>query len=547
MMFRHFLGHMDSSTIGSLRYDDAGSRRHTTLLSAVLILAALLVAVLSFQTWQTARAHRDASAKVVQDYSSFAAWSFASRIRSASFLAVNPVFAGADRVPQQVVPVLRGMWGAADSLQACACGIDLWPRVFFLINLDNGTYHVEKRDSALSDDEIERRIAEIRSVAGRSLAKGVTSREPGALPYRSVAARSGDDAWLAFYAVRFRATADRGLIVGFEMPAKRFADVVVAPALRTAALLPPSLTRSAPVDSLLSAEVRIPGGEAIYRSAPMHSDAFTSIEPIGEPDTTLTAIVSINPSSASRLIIGGVPQSPIRTVLPLVSLAIALLGLALYLTSRRETAALQLRARLSEARLGALRGQLQPHFLFNVLNSIAMLARKGDNKAVVTTLTRLSDLLRLLLRDSPREEVPLRAELEFITHYLALEKTRFQDQLDIEIDMPDELMDSLVPTLILQPLVENALRHGVGAREGRGRIEIRATRSGDMLRIDVADNGPGLNAVARNGDNGGIGLPNSRERLAQLYHGSASLHVRDSETGGVVSTLTLPFAVSRRA
>ena len=175
--------------------------------------------------------------------------------------------------------------------------------------------------------------------------------------------------------------------------------------------------------------------------------------------------MSINPASAGNLIIGGLPQSPLRTILPLVSLALALLLIAFYLIRRQETLSLELRARLSEARLTALRGQLQPHFLFNVLNSIAMLARKGDTGAVVTTITQLGELLRTLLRDSRDERVTLEEELSFIRKYLSLESVRFQDRLATTIDCPPNLESARVPAFILQPLVENALRHGIGRQD----------------------------------------------------------------------------------
>ncbi len=286
---------------------------------------------------------------------------------------------------------------------------------------------------------------------------------------------------------------------------------------------------------------RIRPGASIYRRRDMHPALFASIEQIGGLNTTLTAVVAIDPSVRPRLIVDGLPPSPLGTVLPLVSLAIALFGVAVYLTSRRKTAALERRARLSEARLGALRGQLHPHFLFNVLNTIAMLAQKGDNKAVVSALTQLSDLLRTLLRESPREEVPLRGELDFVTRYLALEKLRFQERLVIEIDSPVELEDALVPTLILQPLVENAIRHGVGARDGQGKVSIRASRSGDLLRLEVTDNGPGLSAGSPLDTASGIGLRNSRERLAQLYGSAATLNVVSTTGGGVMATVSLPL------
>ena len=128
-----------------------------------------------------------------------------------------------------------------------------------------------------------------------------------------------------------------------------------------------------------------------------------------------------------------------------------------------------------------------------------------------------------------------------ITGYLALEKLRFQERLVIEIDSPVELEDALVPTLILHPLVENAIRHGVGARDGQGKVSIRASRSGDLLRLEVTDNGPGLSAGSPLDTASGIGLLNSRERLAQLYGSAATLNVVSTTGGGVMATVRIPL------
>jgi LytS/YehU family sensor histidine kinase len=265
----------------------------------------------------------------------------------------------------------------------------------------------------------------------------------------------------------------------------------------------------------------------IYEGGGPFPGVIATAEPLGAPDTVLTATVGVNPAAASKLIIGGVPASPLRTILPLVSLAVALLGIAFVIARRRETMALELRARLSEARLGALRRQLQPHFLYNVLNSIAMLARRGDNKAVVAVINQLGDLLRVVLDESPAELVPLREEVAFIERYLALEKVRFQDRLDIVIDVPQELAEERVPAFILQPLVENALRHGIGGVESGGTVTVRARREASHLVLEVADTGRGSGneAIVE-----GVGLRNTRARLAELYGESATLEtVADAE------------------
>jgi hypothetical protein len=428
---------------------------------------------------------------------------------------------------------------AADSLARAQYSTNLNPEFLFVIDLGYPENFTAVRDSSLSAAVVDSRAGEIRRIASESMKKGITSREPGALPYRWAAGGAGDDAWIAFYAIRFRSPDDPGVVVGFESKATSFVKAVLAPAFAGSPLLPGSLIQSTPIDSVLSVDVSAPGGGTIYKSGPGFTSWYTAAETLGAPDTTLVARVTINSAAAPDLIIGGLPASPLRTVLPLVSLAIALLALAFYFIRRREILSLELRARLSEARLGALRGQLQPHFLFNVLNSIAMLARKGDNKAVVQSLTQLGELLRSLLRDSPSERVPLREELAFIEQYLALERIRFQDGLDARIESPPELGTALVPTLILQPLVENALRHGVRKVDGQGVVRIRARRDGESLILEVADNGPGFEGVSVSE---GIGLSNSRERLAQIYGEEARLELKRANGTGFTATVTLPFA-----
>ena len=429
------------------------------------------------------------------------------------------------------------MRSAADSIARCVCGIDLAPEYVFLIDLGIEENFSERRSASLPDSVVSSRLQSIRSSASASLRKGVLSRRPGAIPYRWVAGGAGDEGWIAFYAVRFRSEADPGVIVGFESSAKAYADNVLAPSFSGPDLLPPSLIRSTPVDSLLMVRVASNRG-SVYESRSGFTSSYTATEILGAPDTALTAIVSINPRSGSSLIIGGLPQSPLRTVLPLVSLALTLLLIAFYLSRRQETVALQLRASLSEARLAALRGQLQPHFLFNVLNSIAMLARKGESKAVVSTITQLGELLRTVLRDSPEERVTLEEELGFIEKYLGLESVRFQDRLDTSIDLPDNLKSALVPAFILQPLVENAIRHGVGKLDLGGTIAINAHTDNSSLILDVVDSGPG---PALNGTTAGIGLANSRERLAQLYGNRASVDLTRQNGHGTRARIVLPL------
>jgi two-component system, LytTR family, sensor kinase len=204
----------------------------------------------------------------------------------------------------------------------------------------------------------------------------------------------------------------------------------------------------------------------------------------------------------------------------------------------RELLTSQLSAQLSQAKLQALRMQLNPHFLFNAMNSISMLVRRNDNTQAVRMLAGLSDLLRYVLEDSPADEVPLRDELSFLQRYLEIEKVRFQDRLHIHIDAAEETLDAFVPNLLLQPLVENAIRHGVARKVTPGRVEIAARRLGDRLIVQVQDDGPGLGPSL---GGSGVGLANTRSRLEQLYGAEQSFELRAGQPAGAVATLSLPF------
>lgn len=202
----------------------------------------------------------------------------------------------------------------------------------------------------------------------------------------------------------------------------------------------------------------------------------------------------------------------------------------------RERRSLELEASLAKARLDALAMQLQPHFLFNSLNAIAALVHK-DPEAADEMLGALSDFLRMTLESSGEPELPLRRELEFIERYLAIEKVRFGDRLRFTIDVEPGTLEARVPALVLQPLVENAVRHGIEARPGEGLITISAARSDSRLLLKVTDNGAGLRNAP--GSGGGIGLTNTRSRLRELYGDAATLELRNE--GGVSVLLSLPF------
>jgi two-component system LytT family sensor kinase len=205
-----------------------------------------------------------------------------------------------------------------------------------------------------------------------------------------------------------------------------------------------------------------------------------------------------------------------------------------------ELGAAQLRTQLAQAQLEALKMQLQPHFLFNTLHSISALLNK-DVDGARTMITRLGDFLRLTLENSGTQEVPLQQEIEFLNGYLEIERIRFQDRLTTNVDIDPAVLDVRVPNLILQPIVENAMRHAVATNSNAGRIEIVATARNGMLRIEVRDNGPGLPpAPGASNLKQGVGLANTRARLERLYGSNHRFELANRASGGFVVTLEIP-------
>jgi LytS/YehU family sensor histidine kinase len=198
--------------------------------------------------------------------------------------------------------------------------------------------------------------------------------------------------------------------------------------------------------------------------------------------------------------------------------------------------AARLQAQLAGARLDLLRSQLQPHFLFNALNDIAELMYEDTERADLM-LTSLSDLLRSSLRDPAAREVALGDEIAFLRRYLDIVKMRWQDRLRVDVDVPPELAHFAVPSLILQPLVENAVRHGIGSRGGPLIVQISATRVGDKLRLTVSDNGTGLRDATTAP---GIGLRNTRERLQEHFGDDFRLELLEVDGGGVRAIVEIP-------
>ena len=203
-----------------------------------------------------------------------------------------------------------------------------------------------------------------------------------------------------------------------------------------------------------------------------------------------------------------------------------------------------LEAQLVQAQLQALKMQLHPHFLFNTLNAIATQVRKNENKAATDMLAGLSDLLRLTLDNVGKQEVSLKQELDFLERYLEIEQIRFADRLQVRIKIAPETLNARVPNLILQPLVENAIRHGIAARMNSGLVEIIAERENETLRLQVKDDGPGL----PNGKsmNSGVGISNTTARLQHLYGTAQRLTFNNAKEGGTVATIEIPFLTAKQ-
>jgi sensor histidine kinase YesM len=206
-----------------------------------------------------------------------------------------------------------------------------------------------------------------------------------------------------------------------------------------------------------------------------------------------------------------------------------------------------LQALLAEAQLRSLRMQLQPHFLFNTLHSLSDLVLE-DAQAAVRMITKLGDFLRLTIEGSGDQIISLRQELEFARSYLEIERVRFHDRLEVLITAEPETYEAQVPNFVLQPIVENAVRHGISTRLGAGRITIHAKRSASQLQITVEDDGPGP-TPRRQVQNEGVGLSNVRARLRQLYGVEQSLDLKslNQTKAGTIVSLTIPFIISKPA
>jgi signal transduction histidine kinase len=200
--------------------------------------------------------------------------------------------------------------------------------------------------------------------------------------------------------------------------------------------------------------------------------------------------------------------------------------------------------RLQQAQLQVLRMQLHPHFLFNTLNAVSALVYENP-RAADRVIAQLSDLLRLSLKGGQAQEVALKDELDFLRKYVEIQRTLLQDRLEVRWDIAPETLDALVPAMILQPLVENSIRHGIAPLEAGGHVEVSSRRLDGVLRLGVSDDGAGIPQASGAADgarvNGGVGLANTRARLAQLYGASHRFDLRRQPEGGTAVSLTIPF------
>lgn len=208
--------------------------------------------------------------------------------------------------------------------------------------------------------------------------------------------------------------------------------------------------------------------------------------------------------------------------------------------ARQEMEAAQLSEQLYKAQLDALRRQIEPHFLFNSLNAISGLIRDGRGDAAIETIVALSEFLRGAAEDSNRPQVPLEQEVQTLRRYLEIQKARLADRLQVTLDIPVELLPAQVPSLILQPLVENAIKHGIAKRAQGGAIQVTAASSNGTLSLSVANDGPSLSTDWETRRTG-IGIANLRTRLKIMYGTGFELSLRDRDTGGVQARVLLPL------
>jgi len=230
----------------------------------------------------------------------------------------------------------------------------------------------------------------------------------------------------------------------------------------------------------------------------------------------------------------------ISASLYLITLGIILTGIYYEMFRVKELKNSELKANLTQARLQVLKMQLHPHFLFNTHNAISELIHKDPNRAE-KILTNLSDLLRISFEKLDDEEIPLQQELEFIAKYIEIEQTRFQERLQVEMKIAGNTLDAIVPNMILQPLVENAINHGIAPLVEGGKVQIVASSKAGFLHLQVIDNGAGVKAEELEKLDDGVGLANTKARLKHLFNDKQSFEINSQENEGFTVSITIPF------
>jgi two-component system, LytTR family, sensor kinase len=243
------------------------------------------------------------------------------------------------------------------------------------------------------------------------------------------------------------------------------------------------------------------------------------------------------------------PRGPIRPFFGAVYNAFTMLAWSVLYIGIRYYAALQAERERSlkaeavahQAQLEALRYQINPHFLFNALNAVSTLVTEGRNDEASRMLARVSHFLRLTLTAPVRDEVALADEVDYVRQYLEIERVRFGERLRTEFDLAPDVWEAAVPAFVLQPLIENAVRHAIAPRESGGAITLEARRSGEMLQVSIVDDGPGVRDDPQGTGTGRIGLTNTRDRLRQLYGDRGRLQLVSVPGGGTRATIEIPF------
>jgi two-component system LytT family sensor kinase len=280
-----------------------------------------------------------------------------------------------------------------------------------------------------------------------------------------------------------------------------------------------------------------------WRALAIHGVAVCGVSAIrGAVYTAASVLVAPMPPPVPllayfwRVVVGYLPiAAALYGAIVAVQAAMAFAGQA----RADELRAARLETQLARAKFAVLRSNVHPHFLFNALHSVGALVRVRDHDGAIRMIAELSDLLRSVLRRDAPDEVPLHEELALVERYLEIERVRFRDRLNIHWDIAPDVTSALVPRLFLQPLAENAIRHGIGRSSAAGRVTITAVRVGTWLEVGVADDGPG---PAQGGDSKGTGLATTRARLQHAYGPGADVTLSHGAEGGAVTIARLPFS-----